>query len=178
MPDGWGPTDFFAHVQHGTHQGELLRRAHDIARLSRRADVSIDIGARFGDEYNRALSGHRTITLQPTVMGGGRLCIFQAKQLDGRQCTNCGFMKLLHDGRANTPVGVCTSYNPPWTQPDGGFDSVYDYDKWDYAMSVFETWDGEDEPEGWIRHKPSNRRRVYNDEAGYDPDDYEEWVAE
>lgn len=62
---------------------------------------------------------------------------------------------------------ITRAERPPWRQhPDLEHEfSVVGYDEeWMYpaianAISAYATWDGAGEPEGWYRHKPSDRRR-------------------
>jgi hypothetical protein len=41
----------------------------------------------------------------------------------------------------------------------GGYDDCWDYPYPDAAIEAMECWDGQGEPEGWIRHPASGRRR-------------------
>lgn len=40
-----------------------------------------------------------------------------------------------------------------------GFDDIWCYDSPAEAIAALEAWDGTGEPEGWMRHPPSGRRR-------------------
>jgi hypothetical protein len=40
---------------------------------------------------------------------------------------------------------------------------VYDFQESSWALDALQGWSGEGEPEGWYRHKPSNRRRPDGD---------------
>lgn len=46
---------------------------------------------------------------------------------------------------------------------DGGYDEAYDFQDIFDAVRQFNEWDGEGEPEGWYRHRPTNRRRPGGD---------------
>ncbi len=48
---------------------------------------------------------------------------------------------------------------------DDGFTDTYEFDSAPPAIEAAKRWDGEGDPVGWIRHKPSNRRRVGGDPA-------------
>ena len=43
------------------------------------------------------------------------------------------------------------------------YDDLWCYKSVDRAVSAMEAWDGTGEPEGWIRHLPSGRRRPDGD---------------
>jgi hypothetical protein len=47
----------------------------------------------------------------------------------------------------------------------GVYDEVYTYETVAAALAALGRWDGEQgtEPDGWIRHQPSNRRREFGD---------------
>ena len=56
----------------------------------------------------------------------------------------------------NVRISVSPNREAEW------FDDIYDYLDATTALPAFLCWfarDGEGEPEGWIRHKPSGRRR-------------------
>lgn len=53
---------------------------------------------------------------------------------------------------------------------DAHSDEVYDFQELMAGLVALHRWDGTDEPEGWYRHRPSNRRR-----PGGDPE--KEYVA-
>ena len=75
--------------------------------------------------------------------------------------------RLLPDGRllALEPLVVVgmarlhVAFNPnAWASTD-----IFDYQDPLAAVEAFQTWDGVDEPVGWYRHRPSNRRRTNGD---------------
>ncbi len=78
---------------------------------------------------------------------------FLERQLpDGR--TKC-LMRLLDGWRLGvTPPHDNSAYTDLWDYPSG-------YEAWE----AFEAFDGTAEPEGWVRHKPSNRRRPGGDSS-------------
>lgn len=46
---------------------------------------------------------------------------------------------------------------------DGGYEEAYTFQDTEIAMVHFRYWNMDDEPSGWIRHIPSNRRRPNGD---------------
>lgn len=46
---------------------------------------------------------------------------------------------------------------------DSASTSIYDFTDHVVAMKAFIQWDGEGDPVGWYRHRPSNRRRPDGD---------------
>lgn len=46
-----------------------------------------------------------------------------------------------------------------------GFNDAYDYERLEDAEQAYTEWDGTEEPAGWYRHRPSNRRRPEGDPA-------------
>lgn len=74
---------------------------------------------------------------------------------DGR---HLGVEPLLFS-RARLTVGTAEQHEV------GCYEDAYDYDFRSEAFLAFVLWDGVGEPEGWVRHKPSNRRRPGGDPA-------------
>lgn len=46
---------------------------------------------------------------------------------------------------------------------DGFCDEVFAYTSWDEAWAAVLDWNGVGDPQGWIRHQPSDRRRPGGD---------------
>jgi hypothetical protein len=75
--------------------------------------------------------------------------------------------KWLDDGRAAGlqaqlfSVNICVGS----AEDIAGYSEAYWYDNAPTAVIQFLKWNGEGEPEGWIRHTPSNRRRTGGDPA-------------
>lgn len=59
-------------------------------------------------------------------------------------------------------AGAITSCEDEQTA-HAAFDEEWMYATFEQAVAAFKAWDGEGEPEGWIRHTPSNRRRPDGD---------------
>lgn len=45
------------------------------------------------------------------------------------------------------------------------FDEAWMYKTVDEAVAAMEAWDGTGEPQGWVRHSPSGRRRPHRDDS-------------
>ncbi len=45
----------------------------------------------------------------------------------------------------------------------GVFDDVWDYDDMEAAVAAMHEWDGQGDPEGWMRHPSTGRRRPDGD---------------
>lgn len=78
-------------------------------------------------------------------------------------------IRLLGDGRV---LGVePQTFNRglltlgPVSDIERYYDECYEYQSYEGAVEAMRTWDpeAEDEPSGWYRHKPSNRRRPNGD---------------
>jgi hypothetical protein len=126
--------------------------------------MSIEIPPVGGNEASRLLSDGRVIHFETLIMGGGRI-----KVNLGPKCRSCTRRRHEHPD-SSPPFGPCDKFvGPlaPWTVDPTGSDEVYDYDDFTTAFLAFERWDNAPEPEQWYRHKPSNRRRKYNDDGTY-----------
>ncbi len=75
--------------------------------------------------------------------------------------------RLLPDGRVLDVVNLFLSglLTVSATADDVGYSEAYTYATETEAVLAFCLWDGEGEPDGWICHRPSNRRRENGDPA-------------
>lgn len=73
--------------------------------------------------------------------------------------------KLLGDGRAAGLMRLAFGGRICVGSPDNeiGYEEAYDYEFLAIAAGAFFGWDGEGEPEEWVRHIPSYRRRPDGD---------------
>lgn len=118
----------------------------------------------------------RVVYLHPTIMGGATLGIFVPKVLHYGPCATCGAPEWQHNGlaRLGKEGDLECEYEAPRSKPDGMFfDEEYMFERYERAERAAEEWISDGEPVGWVRHKPSNRRRKYVGDVLV-----EEWVAE
>ncbi len=75
--------------------------------------------------------------------------------------------KDLEDGRyiTLTPQLYGTLLTLSQAGNEYGYSEAYTYDNPEKAVASYEAWEGNGEPNGWIRHIPSNRRRPNGDAA-------------
>lgn len=73
--------------------------------------------------------------------------------------------KDLPDGRytALTPQIFATILTISQAGDELGYSEAYTYEDPEKAAAAFEAWEGNGEPDGWVRHIPSNRRRPNGD---------------
>jgi hypothetical protein len=77
----------------------------------------------------------------------------------------------LPDGRVAYAIpslfGAYITVATPDSDEMGFYDEMFTYKTTDDAFRALKAWDGTpgSEPEGWIRHQPSNRRRKDGDPA-------------
>lgn len=81
--------------------------------------------------------------------------------------------RLLRDGRAvvllplffGVRLGIDETGERPLNPIDGSFAHVYDFDDSHAGWVAALGWDGQGEPDGWVKHFPSGRRRPGGDPA-------------
>lgn len=75
--------------------------------------------------------------------------------------------RVFDDGRVAVVLPGIFAYLLCVSSPDswrlGCRDDVFTYTHAALAQAALEEWDGAGEPDGWIRHQPSNRRRPDGD---------------
>lgn len=70
--------------------------------------------------------------------------------------------RFITVGRRLWGAGAITSCEDELTA-HAAFDEEWMFKTVEQAVEAFHKWDGDGEPEGWIRHTPSNRRRPDGD---------------
>lgn len=84
-------------------------------------------------------------------------------------CWGFSAYRVLEDGRVAIVLpqvfNTILTVSSPESWRLGCRDDVFTYMRWQDAVAALEAWDGSGEPEGWVRHQPSNRRRPEGDPA-------------
>lgn len=123
-------------------------------------------GSEYGGLAERQLPDGTYVSFYPLLTGGARLAVEHPRAY--LRCATCYAAYPLATTAADETCAnrrsrgsTCAGELVATTDGrDGGYDEAYDYTDYDVAVRAFGEWDdAQEEPEGWYRHKPSDRRR-------------------